>query len=237
MGTLNAYAHAFGDLTHPAIRRVVWISLALTVASFAGLFVAVQVGLGAIQVADGGWIQSVFAWAVGILGGLGTLILVWVLFPAVATFFAGLLLEDIAKALEQSHYPHDPPGSDQPLVSGIVAGLQFAAVAIAANLLALIVYAILLITVILAPLAPVVFYVVNGVLLGREYFDMVALRHMSRGAAREFRNANKRRVFWAGAVVAFLFTIPFVNLAAPVVGVAAMVHIFHGLADASAGNA
>ena len=230
MGTLNAYLHAFGDLTHPSIRRVVWISLALTVASFVGLFVVVQFGLGAIQVAEAGWIQSVFAWAVGIFGGLGTLILVWVLFPLVVTFFAGLLLEDVTKALELSHYPNDPPGRDQPLVSGIIAGLQFATVAVAANLLALLIYAILLITVVLAPLVPVVFYVVNGVLLGREYFDMVALRHMSRDAARQLRQANKGRVFWAGAVVAFLFTIPIVNLAAPVVGVAAMAHIFHGMA-------
>jgi len=178
----------------------------------------------------------VFSWVVGILGGFGTLILVWVLFPVVATFFGGLLLEDLAKTLEFSHYPNDLPGRDLTLAGGIVAGLQFTVVAITANLFGLLVYALLLTTVILAPLAPVVFYLVNGYLLGRECFDMVALRHMNRDAARKLREANKGRVWRAGAVVAFLFTIPFVNLVAPVFGIAVMVHILRGMRAVRAPN-
>ena len=61
-----------------------------------------------------------------------------------------------------------------------------------------------------------VFCLVNGYLLGREYFDMVALRHMSREAARKLREANKGYVWRPGALVAFLFTLPFVNIVAPV---------------------
>ena len=110
MGGLNAYFHAFGDLAHPETRWVVWVSLAFTMVSFAGLFVAVQFCLSAAQVTESSWIQFVFSWVVGILGGFGTLILVWVLFPVVATFFRGLLFEGFAKTLEFSHYPNDPPG-------------------------------------------------------------------------------------------------------------------------------
>lgn len=226
MGMLSDFARAFGDLTHPAIRRLLWISLGLTLATFAGLFVLVELALAAIEV-GGGWVQTTFSWAVGVLGGLGALVLVWVLFPVVATFFAGLMLEHVAAALEASHYPDAPKGRDQPLIAGILAGLRFAAVAVAVNLAGLLVYAVLLLTVVLAPLAPVVFYVVNGLLLGREYFEMVALRHLSAADARALRLANRGRVFRAGAVVAVLLTIPVVNLAAPVAGVAAMVHIFH----------
>ena len=227
MGMLSDFARAFGDLTHPAIRRLLWISLGLTLATFAGLFVVVELALAAIEVGDGGWVQTVFSWAVGVLGGLGALVLVWVLFPVVATFFAGLMLEHVAAALEASHYPDAPKGRDQPLIGGILSGLRFAAVAVAVNLAGLLVYATLLLTVVLAPLAPVVFYVVNGLLLGREYFEMVALRHLSPADARALRRANRGRVFRAGAVMAVLLTIPILNLVAPVAGVAAMVHIFH----------
>lgn len=73
-----------------------------------------------------------------------------------------------------------------------------------------------------------VFCLVNGYLLGREYFDMVALRHMSWEAARKLREANKGYVWRAGALVAFLFTLPFVNLVAPVFGIAVMTHTFGG---------
>ena len=40
------------------------------------------------------------------------------------------------------------------------------------------------------------------------------------------RKTNGFRVFVAGAFLAFLLTIPVVNLLAPVVGTAAMVHLF-----------
>ena len=111
MGAPKACFHVFGDRAHPEIRRVVWISLALTTASFVGLVVAVQSCSSTAHVTECGWIQFVFSWAVGILGGVSTLILAWVLFPVVATFFVSLLLEDIAKALDFSPLSACPTGS------------------------------------------------------------------------------------------------------------------------------
>ena len=43
------------------------------------------------------------------------------------------------------------------------------------------------------------------------------------------RKANRQRLFLSGVVITFLFTIPIVNLFAPVIGVAAMAHIFRSL--------
>ena len=76
------------------------------------------------------------------------------------------------------------------------------------------------------PVFPFVFYGVNGYLLGREYFELVALRRLGAREARALRLARRGPLILAGALVAVLLTIPVVNLVAPVVATAAMVHLF-----------
>jgi uncharacterized protein involved in cysteine biosynthesis len=71
-----------------------------------------------------------------------------------------------------------------------------------------------------------VFYAVNGYLLGREYFELVALRRVDATEAEAMRSRFRGRMFLAGLVTAFLLTVPFVNLVAPIIGTAAMVHLF-----------
>ena len=73
------------------------------------------------------------------------------------------------------------------------------------------------------------FLLVNGYLVGREYFDMIASRHLDPAAARALRKSYRGRVYVAGLVLAVLFTVPVVNLFAPMLGAAAMVHLFHSL--------
>ena len=222
MGVTGALLAAAGDLLRPEVRRVVALSLVLAGAVFAALFVAVQTGLGIVTAGEAGWIQ----WLVNTLGGFATVALVWVFFPAVATFFVGLLLDGVVAALESAHYPDAPRGRDIPLADAIAAGLRFTLVAVTINLVALPVYAVLLFV---PPLAPLVFLGVNGYLLGREYFEMVALRHHSVEAATDLRHQHRWRILGAGVAVTLLFTVPLVNLVAPVIGAAALVHLYHGL--------
>jgi uncharacterized protein involved in cysteine biosynthesis len=74
-----------------------------------------------------------------------------------------------------------------------------------------------------------VFYTLNGYLLGREYFETVALRRLSAGEARELWRKEKRRLIVAGAVITLMLTIPFLNLVAPVVATAFMLHLFQSM--------
>ena len=97
---------------------------------------------------------------------------------------------------------------------------------LALNLLALPFY---LLTFWFPPFALAIFYCLNGYLLSREYYELVALRRLDTAAAVALRKANKQRLFLAGVIITFLFTIPIVNLFAPVIGVAAMAHVFRSL--------
>ena len=69
----------------------------------------------------------------------------------------------------------------------------------------------------------------NGYLLGREYFELVAGRRLPWSTVRALRQRTRARLWLAGAVIALLLTVPVLNLVAPVVAVAFMVHLFEGL--------
>ena len=90
------------------------------------------------------------------------------------------------------------------------------------NLLMLPVYMALLV---LPPLNVLVFAVVNGALLGRDYFQTVALRRLSPAQVSSLRLSRRKQVWAAGTAAALLLTIPGLNLIAPVIATAAFVHL------------
>ena len=55
------------------------------------------------------------------------------------------------------------------------------------------------------------------------------LRRLAPRPARRLRRAHRGRVLLAGIVVVFIMTIPVVNLIAPVLATAFMVHVFQNL--------
>jgi uncharacterized protein involved in cysteine biosynthesis len=73
------------------------------------------------------------------------------------------------------------------------------------------------------------FLALNGYLFGRGYFEVVALRRLDAGEARAVRSRFAGRVFLGGVVIAGLFALPLVNLVAPVIATAFMLHIFEAL--------
>lgn len=141
----------------------------------------------------------------------------------VAALFVGLFLEDIAEAVEARHYPGLPPAVSPGLRDNLGNAARFALVLIGANLLAFVLYFMV------GPFAPLVFYAVNGYLLGREYFEMVAARHLGFREAAAFRRRHRFRVWAAGVLMAVPLTIPVMNLFIPLLGVATVTHQFHRL--------
>lgn len=224
---LSAFVAAFRQLGD---RRFLWVlvrALALTLALMAG-FYAGLVALITIAVPDTLWLPWVgqFAWMHWALS-LGTLALmvglsVFLMIP-VAGLFSGLFLDDVAQAVEARHYPNLPPVPHRGFYQNLVGSVNFLGVLIVVNLLALLGYFLL------GPFGPLMFWAVNGYLLGREYFQMVAERRLSPAAAKSLRAAHAGKIWLAGALMAAPLSVPFVNLLVPVLGVATFTHIFHRL--------
>lgn len=208
-------AHSFWQCFTPPFRRVLLISVLSTLAALALLGAGLQWSLNALPVFQTVWLNTIIE---VIARGFAVIVLVPLVHPAVS-LVAGLFLERIAAKTEATDYPQDPAGNDQPFWSSIAVSIRFTLVLIAFNLLALPFYLLPVINV-------VIFWSLNGYLLGREYFELVALRHMDYTAARSLRRRYRVSLFMRGVVIAFLATIPILNFIAPLFGTAYMVHSF-----------
>ncbi|WP_417246901.1 EI24 domain-containing protein [Celeribacter sp.] len=138
----------------------------------------------------------------------------------VASAFTGIFLEEVSEAVEDRHYPGLPEVPRQSIVDIVVDSLSFLGVIIVANVIALVLYLVLNVA------APLIFWALNGFLLGREYFQMVAIRRLGREGAKAARKRHMPEIWLAGALMAIPLTIPVVNLLIPVLGAATFTHMF-----------
>lgn len=229
---LNSISRALSQLGDPRFRRVLMLGLGLTLALLAGFAVA--------TVWLVGWIfpDTVTLPFVGQVAFLGTLaegasliavlVLSSFLMVPVASAFTGLFLDDVADAVEDRHYPAFADAARAPFWSTVGDSLRFLGVMLAANLAALALYALFV------PFAPLIFWGLNGFLLGREYFQLVALRRLDAKSARQLRRRHPVLIWAAGALMAVPLTIPLVNLLVPIVGAATFTHLYHALTGTQA---
>ena len=213
---LRGLARAFAQLGDPTIRRILWRSVGLTVVGLIVLVAAVGFGLDQIALSGWGWLNS----ALTVLGTAGTVVLGIVLFPALVGLISCFFLEEVAEAVERRHYPGLPPPRRQGIGEAVGTALTYLVALIVLNLVALIVG--LIVPVISWP----VFYLLNGYLLGREYYELVALRRLAPAEARAQRQRHRGRLLVVGVVIAVLLSVPVVNLLVPIVATAFAVHVF-----------
>lgn len=220
---IGALARAVGQLSDPRLQRVIGKTLIGAIIIFVLTVAAAWLLLANTTLFSWGWLED----ALDLLGGAAALVLGFVLFPAVVAIVLSLFLDEAVDAVEDRHYPGLPPARPQPLTEILWTALAFAAVAVVLNLLVLPLYFI-------PGVNLFVFYGLNGYLLGREYYEMVAFRRLDPRAARSLRRERRLRVFAGGVIVTILLSIPIVGLFMPVVAVAFMVHVFHGMRRSAA---
>lgn len=207
---------ALSEIFSPPFRAVLWKSLGLTIAVLVVFWLGFEALLSwAIDIQSYPWIETV----VGIVAGLGLLVGLAFLVAPVTALVAGLFTDEIAAVVERTHYPYDPPGRDPPIGEALVDAVLFAGVAVVVNLIAL---ALLLVP----GVNLIAFFVGNGYLIGREYFEASARRFLSRQQAREVRRANGITVFVGGLVIALFLAVPILNLLTPLFAMAFMTHVY-----------
>ncbi len=208
---------AIAQLNDSAFLGVVWRSLALSVASFAGLL-AGSVWLLEQWVGQGGWIGWI-GWVAGSLFGLGVLALSIWLFVPVALLIATFYVDRIASAVERRFYPGLPPASGAPLAQQGWDGVVLAGQILIWQLVTLV------LSVLLPGVGLVLGYAVTGWAIGRGLFVAVAMRRMTRPEALAAYRARRLSVVVPGVLLALLSLLPPLNLLVPVVGIATMVHV------------
>ena len=138
--------------------------------------------------------------------------------PAVSSFVASFFVDDIAEQVERAHYGHEPPGAVVTLPRALLEGVKTAGMAV-------LVYLVALPFLFFGGLGVVIFFLAAAYLLSREYFELAAMRFRSPADAKALRRAHRGTVFTAGLLIALFVSIPIVNLATPLFGMALMVHM------------
>ena len=150
---------------------------------------------------------------------------VFLLGPVTAVF-AGIFLDEAAQYVEETWYGDEGPGRAVPLGQSLWLTARFTILVLFANLIALLL-------VLVPGINVAIFFLVNGYLLGREYFMFAAMRFRPEEEAAQLRANYSMPVFAAGMIIAGFMAIPFVNLATPVFAAAMMVHLHKALSGKS----
>jgi len=222
---LDAAGLALRNLFAPETRSVLWKVIGLTLIVLVGIWFALRETFIAYAMpwVDAlipgtpewaGWLTFIF----GIFASIGLALALALLLSTVTAIIAGLFLDDVAEVIEKRDYPADRPGTSMPLGEAMLSSLKFFGIVVVGNIVALLL--------LLVPGVNIVaFFLVNGYLLGREFFEFAAMRFRSPDEARLFRSRHAGTVFVAGLVIAAFLAIPFVNLLTPLFAAGLMVHL------------
>lgn len=225
----DAVLKALGQLLSPPFRLLLAKSAGLAILILTAGVIAVFRGLEWLSGAGMNWLEgaagplahgplAVLAFVLALALGLGLFTGAVLLMPAATALVAGFFADDIALVVERDHYPADPAGVDVPLWPVMVEGVRTALLAVA-------VYLCALPFMLFAGIGAVMFFIATAWLLGREYFNLAAMRFHSIAEAKALRRRNQAAVFTAGLFIAAFVSVPILNLATPLFGIALMVHL------------
>lgn len=224
----SALNKTWQQLLHPAFRKVFIIGTTLS------LFTLIILMMGFVSYWPEGvitgidWIDSAIigvgaeGWAMAALAIPMLFVVFYFLFPPIARVVMGIMTDDIMDAVEEDYYPHNLATREISNTENVIHALKFGIVVLVVNLIALIPYILLLMT----GFGTIILYLlINGYLIGREYMESAALRHMPAKDVKIFRNRHRGKMMMGGMANAAMFLIPVLNIAAPIIGTAIMTHI------------
>jgi len=154
------------------------------------------------------------------LGSISGTTIAFILFPALMPIIVKFFDAQIALLIEEEDYPNTKLPPRTPFWRELMHDLRFSLMAIGLNLLVLPLY-------MLPVLNLVLFYLLNGYLLGHEFFLMAARRHVPLYEAQELFQRSGSTIILAGIALTVLATIPVINVLAPFLGIVFMVHLYH----------
>ncbi len=211
-----AFAAILGGLKDVIFGRLTWLALINLIVAVTITVLLAQAGLRFLVplIPDSeGWL-GYLTMAGSFAASIAVVVLAIALSPAISMVVGGVLFDFAAERVEKKIGA--PKARGVPLHEGIWNGVRIAIPALLLNLLAIPLYFI-------PGVNALVFYTLNGFLMGREYATITAARHMSYADAVALRRRHGGAVFLVGLACS---VIPFF---APLVGASAMTRLVQSL--------
>lgn len=214
---------AFREILTPPFRAALIKVLGLTLLILVGAVALLDHGLLLLVAVHAAWLSTLL----GLVAGLGLLIGSVFLVAPVSSVVAGFFIDDLAEHVERDLDPLAPPGRPLRILPALVLSVRFGALQLGVTALALLL--------LLVPgVNAVAFLGANAYLLGRQYYEFVALRHLSAAEAERLRRRHAGRIALAGLVMAAVVAVPVLNLLTPLFATAFMVRVFKRLPEVAA---
>ena len=226
---IEAAVSALEQMVTPPFRTVLLKSAGLALLFLVGIGIALDRLLIWLSGAGGQWLETtmgpithwpiaILSWLIAIALGLGLIVGAIFIMPAITSLVAGFFSDEIAALVESEYYPADPPGLPLPLMLATIEAVK-------AALIALLVYLCAVPFLIFAGLGALIFFFATAYVLGRQYFELAAMRFHPVPEAKALRHAHRGTVFVAGMLIAAFVSLPIINFATPLFGMALMVHM------------
>jgi CysZ protein len=223
----RSFALALGQLSDPRFRRVFLLGIGLTLALLIGITAGAVWLINQVTpeeawlpiLGEVRWLNDLFSWGAAFL----LLFMSTFLMIPVASAITSLFLDEVADAVEAKHYLDLPRTGSVSFGDALRDTVNFFGLLVVVNLAAIVLYLFF------PPAAPLIFWAVNGFLLGREYFTMVAMRWVDRRTASDLRRQYRAIIWAAGTLMAIPLSVPLLNLLVPILGAATFTHLYHAL--------
>lgn len=219
----------FRQFPDPAILRLMMISAVLSILATSVLSVLLHWGITLLPFEDipwiGGWISTIEAedWIVT-SSVLMIIVPFWLfIFPYVLLAMTTLFQDRIIRLVEARYYPNLPLPMNHRLHQEIYRQGRFLLKVLLINLALSPLYLILLFTgfgiILLSAL-------INGYLIGVEYYSMTSQRRLSLSQHEQTLRKHRVTIHFYGIALYAGMLVPFLNLLIPVLGCMIMTHLF-----------
>lgn len=223
------------NLFAPETRSAFWKTLGVTLLLLAGVWFGIEAAFSHFALPPlEALLPGIPAWAgwlgfvIGIVASVGLGLALALLIAPVTAIVAGFFLDEVAEVIEARDYAGEPVGRALPAITAAAYTIRFLGVVIVGNIVA---FALLLVP----GVNVLAFFLVNGYLLGREFFEFAAMRYRPEDEVKQLRRKHSASIFLAGLIIAGFLAVPVLNLLTPLFAASLMVHL-HKMISAGDGE-
>ncbi len=217
---LHSVFKTIGALFDVALWRIILITALLNIIVWIVFVVAIWQVMDLTVWQHISWLETlVDTFSVGL-----AMVIAWFLFPLTFPVVASFFDNKIVKHMENRYYPEaaDLPRPHTGVVKELGHEGYFLLKILGINIILLPIYFIPLVNFF-------VYSAVNGYLLGREFFGMVASHYHTPAERNALYKKHRTVILWGGVLLLMVAAVPLINLCVPVLAVVFMVHLYHRL--------
>ena len=213
------------DLCDSKMRAVFLKTVSISIIVILGLMLLIWGLFDSVQIFEFNFLNKLISWAVGII----LLITASAVLGPLMVVLGSIYSEEIAHHVEKKHYPTQVGQRCVGVAESIKTGGHLLLKSLLVNTLLIPIY---IVGGFFPVISVVIFFGINGYLLSRELFEIVASRHLGRGDRILFWKENRGRSIVIGVMIMCLSTVPLLNLISAMLGMIITTHFFQYRANA-----